>query len=285
MSTAPNTEPSLGNIGDTPLPSIKTTLLKPKVLLASLIFSIVLNFILLVFLLLVSGSSSPSPAATTTTQTPTRATTPVVSTRPSPRPSFTPDEALVEYEECFHNCSVEEMLAGVRTKALNYTDFKAQIVFHDDKGKFCYGNYLESGSSFKESNYYLHHICSGNYLSRPPQTTIQISDNIYSLNNSGNWSLEGKPRISQTKLIRVVDEVIEQQEKVVESHISKPELKQIKTTSKTVNDLNQLVTKTANLVVNEYLDVLSYEIEVVNVYKESGDFFGLGIQNSIEPPL
>lgn len=282
MTTAPNIDPVAV---DVPLPGIKNTLLQPKILLASLIFSIVLNLVLLVSVILVAGSSGPSANTPVTTRTPSLSASPVITTRPSPRPTFTPDEALVEFQECFHNCSVEELLAGIRTKALDYTDFKAQMFLQDHKSRICYGNYLESSNSFKEFNSYQFQACLTNYLSRPPQTTIQIADNIYTLNSSGNWNLDSKPRVSQTKLIRVIDQVIEQQEKTTEARAGQANLKEIKTTSKTVTELNQLVTKTANLVINEYLDVVSYEIEIENVSGESGYFFGLGTPNSIEAPL
>jgi len=287
MNTAPNIDPAVTSAEGSPqLPSIKDTLLRPKVLLASLVFSIVLNVVLLIAVILVGGSKRSPAVSPTTTSTPVRTSgSPTTTARPSPRPSFTPDEALVEWQDCFHNCNVEDLLAGIRSKAVDYTDFKAQISFRNDKSRTCYGNYLESSNSFKEFNSYQFQNCPENYLSRPPQTTIQIADNIYTLNISGNWNLDSMPRVSQTKLIRVIDEVTKQQEKTVGEHAGKSTLKEIETTSKTVNELNQLVTKTATLVITEYLDVISYEIEVENISNESGYFFGLGVVNTIEAPL
>lgn len=275
-NTHPNEEP-------VPLPSIKDSLMKPKTLLYALIFSAVMNILLLIAVVAVSTTnSSSSPSSPTTTTRPTD--TPTVTLRATPRPSFTPDEALVEFQNCFYSCDTKDLLENTRSKALTHLNFKAQIYYQDDQRKTCHGNYLESTDSFKEFNSYQFRECPTGYLSKLPQTSIQISDNIYYLNSSGNWNLDSKTRISQTKLIRVIDEVISQQEKTVEI-LDTDNLKQISTTSKTVNELNQLVTKSAKLVVNEYLDVISYEVEITNISKESGYFFGVGTQNTIETPI
>lgn len=281
MTSAPN----IDHVAQTKaLPSIKDTLLKPRNLLFSLIFSFVINFVLLVALILVDSNSGSSPQTSTPTTAARPSATPQVTTRPTVKPSFTPDESLIEFQNCFHNCDVEELLANTRSKALTYSNFKAQIYHQDDQRRTCYGNYLESSSNFRELNSYQHIQCPSGYLSRPLQTSIQISDNIYYLNSSGNWNLDSKPRVSQTKLLRILDGAIAQQDKFIET-IEGKGLKQITSTSKTVNDLNQLVTKTNRLVVNEYLDVLSYESEETNIFKESGYFFGLGIENVVEAPL
>ncbi len=265
-------------------PSIKETLMNPRYMLFGLIFSAVINIVLLVSLIIVASNSGTRTATNAPVTSIQPSNTPAVTAKPSPRPTFTPNETLLEFQECFHNCSVEELLNRTRSKALTYSNFKANIFYQDNQNKQCYGNYLESSNEFREFNSYRFQDCPDGYLSRLPQTSIQITDNIYYLNNSGNWDLDSKPRISQTKLIRVIDEVIPQQEKEF-AEVEGKNQKKIVTTSKTVNDVNQLVTKTANLVVSEYLDVLSYEIEVTNISKETGYFFGFGEANIIQAPI
>lgn len=288
MTATPNTDAGI-NLSEKTVQSvsIKSFLSQPKVLLASLIFSAILNLVLFVSVIIISGESNKPATFPTVTTKPSPLTSgkPTVTIRPTPRPSSTHSEALSEWQDCFNNCNTEDLLVKIRSKAVDYTDFKAQITFHNRNTRICYGNYLEASSPFKEFNSYQHNICEEGFVSRPPQATIHIADNIYTLNTSGNWNLESMPRISQTKLIRVIDQVIEQQEKTVEKSTGKSNLKEIRTKNKIVTDQNQLVNKIATLVINDVLDVVSYEIEIENVSKESGYFFGLGITNTIESPL
>lgn len=288
MTTAPNADTVINLPEKTTQPvSIKSFLSQPKVLLTSLIFSAILNLVLFVSVIAISGGSNKPTVSPTVTTKPSSPISekPTSTIRPTPRPSSTHSEILSEWQDCFNYCNTEDLLAKIRSKAVDYTDFKAQITFHNRNTRICYGNYLESSSPFREFNSYQHNICEESFVSRPPQTTVHIADNLYTLNTSGNWNLESMPRVSQTKLIRVIDQVIEQQEKTVEEGTRKSNLKEIRTKNKIVTDQNQLVNKTATLVINDVLDVISYEIETEGVSKESGYFFGLGITNTIESPL
>lgn len=265
------------------LPSLKTTILKPRNLAIMLVISIVLNILLLFVALASAGNDKP----TTPLVIPTRSanTSPVATIKPSLKPTQSPDETDNARLECFRNCDVDEMIDTARTVALEKNNFKSNSVFTSYKDRNCYGNYLESDNPDKEYNSYYAEICESSFISKPPATTIHIADNLYVLNSSGNWNLDSKPRFGQSKLIRVVDEVKSQQEKSIQESSRGTDYKQIVTSSKTINELSQQVTKKATITVNNRLEVVDYTIDIEKVSLEKGYFFGFGENNNIQAPI
>lgn len=265
------------------LPSLKTTILKPRNLAIMLIISILLNVLLLIVALASAGSNNP----TNPTVVPTKKanTTPVATNKPTLKPTQSPEESENSLLDCFRNCDVDKMIDTARTVALDINNFKSNSVFTSYKDRNCYGNYLENDSPDKEYNSYFAEICESSYISKPPATTIHIADNLYVLNSSGNWNLESKPRFGQSKLIRVVDEIKSQQEKAIQESTRGSDYKQIVTSSKTINDLSQQVTKKATITVNNRLEVIDYTIDIEKVSLEKGYFFGFSDNNNLQAPL
>ena len=260
------------------LPSIKNSLLKPRTLLYTLIFSLSLNFALLCGLAFTVGNN-PTNSQNNQIQ-PTMHTTP----RDTVPPSKTPTEEINALNKCFNDCDKDDLIKTVRIVALDIDYFKAQFVSHSITSKTCYATYLEFAPQDREFATHFSYLCENGYVSRPPQDTIQIGDNIYYLNSTGNWSLQSEPRISKTKLIRVVDDLINEQNKTVEMDDSQ-QYKTITGTSRVVNSLNQEVTQTTSVTIDENLNVLRYEREIGGVSKELGNFFGLRVENIIEVPI
>jgi hypothetical protein len=265
------------------LPSLKNTILKPRNLATILIISILLNILLIIVALTTSGGTGP----TNVTVTPTKqaSTTPKATNKPTLKPTQSPEELENSVLQCFRNCDVDGVIDNARSVALDINNFKLSSVLVSYKEENCYGNYLENDSPDREMNSYYPEICENSYISKPPATTIHIGDNLYVLNTSGNWSLESKPRFGQSKLIRIIDEIKAQQEKTLQESPRGQDFKQIVTSSKTINDLSQQVTKTATITVNVRLEVVDYSIEIEKVSKEDGYFFGVGENNNIQAPF
>lgn len=274
---------SEGDVVATELPSLKATILKPKFLLIALIFSIVMNLLLLIAA--ISGVNNDP--ITPITPAPTRVSgsiTPSLTSRPTVRPSDTPGEAEIRLKDCFANCNTETMLAMVREEALKIKNIKANVEFISEIEKNCYGSYMQSTSPDRQYNAYHSLNCPGRN-STPLQDTIHIADNLYTLNSSGNWDIGSKPRIGQTKLVSIIDLVNEQQEKSIQDPIPDDGYKKIVTTSKIINELSQQVTRTATLTVNEFLEVVSYQVDVEKVSSEKGYFFDANVVNTITEPI
>lgn len=249
-----------------------------KILIVLLILSTLINILFLVVIFYLLSSTTNNNTSTSTNVYPTSTIIPTPSEIPL-------NKIEVSSQECFDNCNVESLLSIIRQQALEVTDFKTHISFLDNKNHICYGNYLESSDQFKEFNSYYFINCPANYLSRPLQTTIHISDDIYYLSGTKNWSKQSEPRIAQTKLIRVIDQLIEQQEKTIVNIDGGDNYKQVQSVSKTVNNLNQVVTKSVNLTINKNLEPITYKIEVGNISTEVGYFFDINTPNTIEKPL
>lgn len=278
-----NSNRGVENTTPVELPSLKKTILKPRNLLIILVISLLLNIVLMIAAL----SSTDNPKSTNVATTPTRQanSTPKATNKPTLNPTQSPEEAENSILQCFRNCDVDGLIENTRSVALNINNFKHNSVFTTFNERNCYGIYLENDSPDKEMNSYYPEICENSYASKPPATTIHIADNLYVLNSSGNWSLESKPRFGQSKLIRIIDETKAQQEKTLkESQLGK-DFKQIVSTSKTINDLSQQVTKTATITINSRLEVVDYSIEIEKVSKEQGYFFGIGETNNIQAPF
>lgn len=265
------------------LPSLRNSLFKPKNLAIMLIISILLNVLLIIVSISAAGSSKPANS----TVVPTRRvnTSPVATIKPTLRPTLSPEESQNLHLECFRDCEVDKLIDTVRTVALEVKNFKSNSTFTSYKDRNCYGNYLENDSPDKEYNSYYAETCENSYISKPSATSIHIGDTFYVLNNSGNWNLDSKTRFGQSKLIRVVDEIKAQQEKSIKESARGIDYKQIVTTSKTINDLSQQVTKTATMTINSRLEVIDYTIDIEKVSLEKGYFFGFGENNNIEAPL
>lgn len=269
----------------TELPSLKATILKPKFLLIALAFSMVMNLILLIAALSGAGDSGITPGTLTPTRSPgTGSITPSLTSRPTARPSDTPGEAEIRLKDCFANCNAEDILSMIREESLKINNIKASIELSSEIEMNCYGIYLQSTSPDKQYNAYHSLKCPGK-SSTPPQDTIHIADNLYTLNASGNWNIGSKARIGQTKLISVLDIVEEQQDKTIQDTNPDDAYKKIVTTSKIINELSQQVTKTAVITVNEFLEVTSYQIEIEKISSEKGRFFDVNIPNTITEPI
>ncbi len=265
------------------LPSIKATILKPKFLLIALGFSLVMNLLLLIAAISGAGESS-SPAITPVPSRVQTSSSPSLTPRATVRPSSTASEAIIRLKNCFSNCNAEEVLAMIREEALSISHIKASILFESETGNNCYGTYLEATSPDRQVDAYHTLICAGK-KSIPPQDTVHVADNLYTLNASGNWDLGSRTRIGQTKLVSVIDVFREQQTKTLTDTNLTDGYKQITSTSKVINELNQQVNRKAVLIFNEYLEVVSYEIEVERVSKEKGFFFDRNVENSITEPI
>jgi len=283
MSTAPTINMveeklSQGPSSTKELPSIRNTLLKPKALISILAFSLVMNFILLIAA--ISASTGPDPRVVTK-PSPTNTTT----SSPTLKPTQTNEETLNSLQKCFRDCQVEELLSQTRTEALKVSDSKVIINYNSEKDRNCYGGYIENSTPDKQFNSYFTQVCGSGFVSKPPSDSIQIGDNLYTLNSSENWNLDSKPRIGQPKLIQLLDEVVAQQEKSITDSASSTKYKQITSSSKTINDLSQLVTKKISITLNDYLEVSSYTIEIEKISTEIGYFIGLGEKNNIQAPI
>lgn len=273
---------SNGSTTPTELPSLKQTILKPRNLIFILVISIGLNILLLIVSIITAGSSqTPKTNTTPTRVSPTTSTT----IKPTLKPTLSPEEENNSRLECFTNCNVEDFIQNARDVASETRSFKSASNFTSYKERNCYGNYLESDLPDKEFNSYYPEICENNYVSRPLDTSIHIGDNLYTLNSSGNWNLDSKPRFGQSKLIKVIEEIASQQEKTLQDSPQGSSFKQIVSSSKTINELNQQVTKKATLTVNNKLQVVNYLIEIDNVSKEEGYFYGLNDVNNIQAPI
>jgi len=267
----------------TELPSIKATILKPKFLLIALTFSLVMNLLLLIAALSGIDNDPVTPGVPVPT-TVSGSITPSLTSRPTARPSDTPGEAEIRLKDCFANCNTEDLLTMIREEALKITNIKASIELSMEIERNCYGIYMQSTFPDKQYNSYHSLKCPGK-VSTPPQDTIHIADNLYTLNSSGNWDIGSKPRIGQTKLIDVINIVNEQQEKSMLDANPDDGQKKIVTTSKIINDLSQQVTRSATITVNEFLEVTSYQIDIEKVSSEKGRFFDSNIQNTITEPF
>lgn len=267
----------------TELPSLKATILKPKFLLIALAFSLVMNLLLLIAALSGTNNDTVTPGVPAPTKV-SGSITPSLTSRPTARPSDTPGEAEIRLKDCFANCNTEDLITMIREEALKISNIKASIELSMEIERNCYGIYMQSTSPDKQYNSYHSLKCPGK-VSTPPQDTIHIADNLYTLNSSGNWDIGSKPRIGQTKLIDVIDILKEQQEKSLLDANPDDGYKKIVTTSKIINDLSQQVTRSATITVNEFLEVTSYQIDIEKVSSEKGRFFDANIQNTISEPL
>lgn len=272
-----------GGVVATELPSLKATILKPKFLLIALAFSLVMNLLLIIAALSGAGDSAVTPSILSPTRV-SGSITPSLTSRPTVKPSDTPGEAEIRLKDCFAKCNTEDMLSMIREEALKVNHIKASIELSIEIEKNCYGIYMQSTSPDKQYNSYHSLKCPGK-VSTPPQDTIHIADNLYTLNTSGNWDIGSKPRIGQTKLISVINIINEQQEKSIQDSNPDDAYKKIVTTSKIINDLSQQVTRTATITVNEFLEVTSYQIDIEKVSSEKGHFFDANITNTITEPL
>ena len=264
------------------LPSLKNSILKPRNLLIITLISIVLNVILLITALVASGDDTPTRNVGTTTRP--VSTSPSITPKPTVKPSRTAEEQINTIKECFENCDVDEILDKSREISLKIEDFKTTAKYSSQIDRNCYGVYLLSDAPDKEYTSYYKQGCTDNYNSKPPANTIQISDNIYVLNDSNNWNLESKTRIGQSKLIRVIDEVKFQQERTLVESPYGAQYKQINSSSKTINDLSQQVTKNVTITINDDLEIVRYSIEIEKVSLETGYFFAFNEENNIQAP-
>lgn len=262
------------------LPSLKKTLLNPRNLVIVLIISIVLNVILL-FTAIYSASTEPT--STTPTTRPTSAPTSIVTSRPTIGPSQTPDEATNQLNSCFQNCTTDELLDKVKSQAEEVSDFKSLSSLVKTNTKNCYNDYLQA-TELNEYHSYSTFDCKEGYLSVLPDDNIHIDDNLYILNESGNWNLETQTRISESKLISIINDVQKQSERESSSYKTGDQFRTITGKGKAINDLNQQVETTTAITINNLLQVVRFEIVTENGSTEYGNFFDLDIQNNIKAP-
>lgn len=263
------------------LPSLKNTILNPRNLIVGLAISVVLNIVLLFTAIYASSNDSTTPTPTTR---PTSAPTSIVTTRPTVGPTQTPDESSNSLKNCFQNCSTDELITQVKTQAEKVNDFKSLSSVVKTSSKNCYNDYLQA-TELNEYHTYSTFECDKGYLSVLPQDNIHVGDNLYVLNESGNWNVETQTRIGENKLMVVVNDLQKQTDKEVSAYEPGEQFRTITGTSQVINDLNQEVETTIVLTINEYLQVVRYEITTENGSTEYGNFFELGIPNNIEAPF
>lgn len=267
---------------NTTLPSLKATILTPKVLIIALIISVILNLLLLCAVIFTSTVDDNTAQIQPTRTQPSP--TPIITTRPSPGPTLNPEEENTELKVCFRECSTDELISKVKEIVLSTENFKSTSSVVNETSRNCYKNNLVA-SGLDSYNTYSHFDCSDGYPSNPPNDTIQVGDTLSIYNPStGNWTNEVKSRSNTNELVGLVNAIQDQPTRNSSPYTSGSRYREITSTGEAVNPNNQLIETQYTIIVNEYLEISHFEVINKDGIIETGSFYDLGMENNIQLP-
>lgn len=259
--------------------SLQTILADASYLKSFLIFSVVLNVLLIcgvVSLLSQRGSGTPVITLPSPTQTPT----------PSPIVTTDPQAERTELEKCFLDCEPREFVMKLREQLQKVTNFKAVGDYTNLQNSNCYGYYTEATAPDKTfTSYFFAQACKEDATYAPKQTEFRIGSRAYLLNNSNGWDQSTITASAQSELIDIADLVINQQD--ITSAFEQRGSEQVRvltTESEKVNDFNQLVKTTVQIKVSENYQILYFRNFEERAFNINSRFWDYNVPNLIEPP-
>src|SRR3972149_5971032 len=258
--------------------TIKGFLRDPKNMRYLLIFSAVINVLLLCAVIANAGRGN--------TPAPTPIVTPTVAKRPTPSPFITeaPDEKTARLRECFNNCEARDFLNLVKEELALMKDFKQTGDYIDTRNNTCYGFYSEwSGPSNKYTGYFEPSTCGGSAYTAKT-TEYRVGDKVYLRAGSG-WGTATISPAGQTDLVNAVD-IIQAQQNINSSYEQRgaDRVRVLTAESEKVNQFNQLVKTMLVLKVNERYQLAYFYQEEEKAFKQNIQYLDYGVTNKIQAP-
>ncbi|MFQ5492922.1 MAG: hypothetical protein ACE5DX_02055 [Candidatus Dojkabacteria bacterium] len=248
-----------------------------------LIFSAVLNLLLLCGVIALMGQQGSTPGPVVT---------PIPTDSPTPTPEITetPEEELTRLQKCFQDCESRDFLTSLEIELGKTKHFKATGDFSDLTKDECYGSYSEHTSPNKSfTSYFLAQVCSDGMKFDPPPAEYRIGNTAFFYNASNSESPWEKATITpsaQTAIVDVVDLIQSQQ--TIESSFEQRGTQRVRVLTaegEKVNDFNQLVETIVQVKVNEDYQIVYFRNFEEKGFNENGRFWDYGVPNKIESPI
>jgi len=258
------------------LPSIKDTLLQPKILLPLVIVGAIFNIIFIGTTIYLANNR------TVINQIPT---IPVVqpTTAIQPTKGVTPTKTLSEAEACFEKCDDEAFMNQLKKTLKPIQYVKSTTSYFDYKKDTCYGEISIFDTPLKEyKSQFLPTNCLPGEQYKPNKITYRINNMSYHYDDINKiWETgTSNPRL-QINYFDLIERLERQQD--ISSTIENNH-RIIIGSSKTINDYNQSIITTIKLYVNDDFELVSYEITEGTNYTEIGTFYDFNIPNEVIAP-
>jgi len=266
ITTQPSTE----------LPSIKNTLLQPKLLLSIVITGAIFNIIFIGTIIYLANNRTVinQPMYTPITQ-------PTVIIQPTK--GITPTKSLSEIEICFKDCDDEAFITQLKKTLKPIQYVKSTISYFDNKKDTCYGEISVFDTPLQEyKSQFLPTNCLPNEQYTSQKITYHIKNISYYYDSVNKvWETGTSNPQLQFKFLDLID-TLERQQDISSS--TKDGYHIITGSSKTINDYNQSITTTIQLYINDRFELVSYKITEGNDYTEQGTFYDFDVPNEVIAP-
>ncbi len=261
--------------------SFKGFLTDPKNMKSLLIFSAVLNV-----LLLCGFIAKPSGGGTVT---PTTTLTPLVIKSPSPTPFITesPDIHKAKLAKCFGDCESHDFLSLLKDELNSYTALKLSGDYTDLHASKCYGFYTAVAAiDTRFTSYFKSLGCGSSEQYDAKSSEYKIGTKYYVNSNGNNWDTATIVAPGQTEAVDAIDAIMAVQTINTTYEQRGPDRVRVLTAEGTkVNEFNQVVKTSVIIKADENYHLVYFFQSQENSFRQEKWFWDYGVANDIKAPI